>query len=357
MAGEQSLCTVIDQAIESSRKLYLLVNPQGLFDVTDRKPPMYSSWANFTSKALKDLFCQKLFSGITVTDYRAGEIEKKFGSKEKANIALVLARCLLDLFDNDIELASHTWAPEQILFISPSTTDTTRGDLYISLRPNLYEVKSADLLEEFTAGNPILLSFARLLLEINTGETIAMEIHPDKKDNIKNWVFLCGFVEEKLKIGEDAQYMEAVEGCLHLCKDLPRSKDRATGSAARKVLSKAIYAKIVRKLDLIVNPQNSKRKRRCSVSEYRQGKKTSTASPSGENSPVAAFAPSGSRAAMTVSRGSRLAKLSDGRTQPVDFLNMSVYDEQNEKSTTPEKSTYQVDGGSDGHLCKSLETR
>lgn len=271
---------MIHQAIEEGRKLHLLVSQHGVFNVTDIMPTIFSTSANLKSKPLTDLFLEKVFSQITTEDFIKGAMEKKVGSKEKAGIALMLARCLLEFFDDDIELASHSWAPEQIFFLSPSTTDATSGDLYVSLKPRLCGIKPADVLEKFKAGNPVLLSFARLMLEIDMGEKIPMKIYPENKDNEKNWASLCDLVEQKLKHGGSVQYLEAVKGCLHLCNNLPRSKDRATGSVARKVLRKAIYEKIIRKLELIVNPQNPKR-RRDSVSEYPRAKKPAIASQPG----------------------------------------------------------------------------
>lgn len=247
-------------------------------------PELLSTSSKLTSKALKDLFREKVFGHLTLEDFKNGTMSKKVGLKEKAKIVLMLARCLLEFFDEDIELASHSWAPEQIFFVSPSTSDVAPGDLYVSLKPRLSEIKAVDLLEEFRAGNPTLLSFARLMLEIDLGEEIQMDIRPTKKDNERSWVTLCDLVERKLEHGGNVQYLEAVKGCLHLCDNLPESKNRATGSAARKVLRRAIYEKIVRKLEIIVNPQNSKRRRQHSVSEYPQAKKSAITSQLGIDS-------------------------------------------------------------------------
>jgi hypothetical protein len=81
----------------------------------------------------------------------------------------------------------------------------TRGDIYVSLRPRPCEIKSADLLKEFRAGNPILLSFARLLLEIETGERIYIQIHPETEKNRESWGILCRFVQQKKGKGEWVQ--------------------------------------------------------------------------------------------------------------------------------------------------------
>lgn len=99
---------MIDQAISKSKKLYLLVNQQRLFNITDKMPKISSSSASFKTEALNNLFNQKLFRQITIQDFLGKAIEKKAGFKEKAEIALMLARCLLDFFEDDIKLASYS---------------------------------------------------------------------------------------------------------------------------------------------------------------------------------------------------------------------------------------------------------
>ncbi|TAQ85757.1 hypothetical protein B7494_g5906 [Chlorociboria aeruginascens] len=322
----EARCGSFPVAIDGAGKQNLCA--QGLFNVTDKMPTISSSSANFKSEALIELFRHDLFGQITVEDSLRGMMEKKVGSKQKAGIALMLARCLLDFFDDDIELASHSWAPGQIFFISPSTTTlATRGNIYVSLKPRPCEIKPTDLLGEFRAGNSIRLSFARLLLEIETGKEIPIPIHPETKKFEENWGFLCRFIKEKKDKGESVQYLDAVEGCLHLCNNLPRSKDRPTGSAASKVLRKAIYEKIILKLELITNPQSSKQKRQFSVSEHPQAKK-----------PL-------------------IAGLLGGESPGVHTSTTPFYHKQGEQSTTPEQPTHQRAGRFDGRLCESLKAR
>lgn len=304
------------------------------------------------------LFGQKLFSQITIQDSLGGLAERKAGPREKSEVALTLARCFLDFFDDEIELASHSWVPEQIFFISPSaSTPATRGDIYISLRPRPCELKPADLLEEFRAGNPILLSFARLLLEIETGEKITIPIDPETKKNLEVWGILCRLVNEKKYKGESVQYLEAVEGCLHLCNNLPRSKHRVTGSAASKVLRKAIYEKVIRKLELITNPYNAERKRQSSVSEYLQVKKPSTARPPGRVSPMGA---SKRETAIPGSPMGRLAphsRLPDAPRPGMDSSRMSSHHRRGEQSRILKQPTQQRHGRFDGRLCDGSKTR
>ncbi|KAM0522952.1 hypothetical protein ACHAPE_001441 [Trichoderma viride] len=207
-------------------------------------PELPSSSANFKAESLAALLSRNLKHFIW-EDIRKRVTEKKVSSKEKAEIALMLARCLLDFLDNEFELAPYSWTPEQIFFHDPSTT--TRREIYVSLRARRCEVKSADpdLLNEFRSGNLNLLSFARLLLEIETGEKIQ---YPNEGEDVKNWGFLCFLFKHKKDNMESPRFMDAVEGCLHLCNNLPESEDRVTESVASRGLRMAIYEKIIWKL-------------------------------------------------------------------------------------------------------------
>ncbi|KAJ5813586.1 uncharacterized protein N7503_000336 [Penicillium pulvis] len=268
-------------------------------------PPKTSSLDRFTAESLGELLDQKVFSRITPRDYLEGATKEKFGSREKAVLALALARCLMDFFDEDLELASYSWKPESIYFLRSSDTNASSRVPYISLRPKASSSpKYPDLLKAVGPGNPIFLSFARLLLEIDNGEQIPMDIHPESKANVSNWGEMCAYVNVAERDGSSS-YLKAVEGCLYLHMALPRSQDQTITSAG-EVLRKVIYDQIVRNLELMVNPQISKRKRRDSVSDLPLAKKLSISSPPHVNSqevlPCRAINPPGKKYVRPASR-------------------------------------------------------
>ncbi|KAJ5560391.1 hypothetical protein N7513_002790 [Penicillium frequentans] len=277
VAENDNLCTVIQRARGRGRKLYASVDQRGLFDISDKMPPKTSSLDRFTAESLGELLDQKVFSRITPRDYLEGATKEKFGSREKAVLALALARCLMDFFDEDLELASYSWKPESIYFVRSSGTNTSSRVPYISLRPKDLGSKCPDLLKAIGPGNPIFLSFARLLLEIDNGEQIPMDIHPESKANVSNWGKMCAYVNMAERDGSSS-YLKAVEGCLYLHMALPKSQDQISASAS-EILRKVVYDQIVRNLELMVNPQMSKRKRRDSVSNLPLAKKLSISSP------------------------------------------------------------------------------
>lgn len=256
-----------------------------MFNVTNKMKLKWSS--NQESKGLDKLLREKLFSQMTVQDFDTEALNEKVGLKEKAGIALMLARCLSEFVDGDIDLAAHSWIPGNLYFVRYSTESSSRwGDLYVALRPARHSRPEAeDLLSEFGPGNPTLLSFARLLLEIEFGEEMNMPIQSEMTENLKSWAKLVHIVQVKKDRGESSQYLEAVEGCLNLCKNLPRPKDRPKGADAREVLRKAIYERIIKKLEVLANPHVAKRKREDSVSRSRSTVRRSAIRTSNEGFP------------------------------------------------------------------------
>ncbi|ODH20252.1 hypothetical protein ACO22_05932 [Paracoccidioides brasiliensis] len=282
-AEKGSICAAIQRANEG-RKLYLFVDQRGSFDISDKIPPILLSSESFTAESLEELLNQKVFTRITARDYLEGVAVEKFGSREKATLALSLARCLMDFFDEDLELASHSWRPETLYFLRPSGANASDRVLYISLKPKFSGPKPPDLLKTVGPGNPILLSFAKLLLEIENGEKLSMEIHSDSKTNVSKWGEMCAFVNVAEREG-NGNYLQAVEGCLYLHMALPKFQEQTSGSTASEVLRKAIYENIVRNLELMVNPQISKRKRRDSVSDLPLSKTLLISSPTTDKGP------------------------------------------------------------------------
>ena len=52
------------------------------------------------------------FSQITFENHRDLRVAERFGAKEKAGLALVLGRCLMDFFDHD--LIPDNWSSEKV---------------------------------------------------------------------------------------------------------------------------------------------------------------------------------------------------------------------------------------------------
>ncbi|KAL4734587.1 hypothetical protein BDV11DRAFT_197964 [Aspergillus similis] len=280
-ARVDGICAAIQRARDQRRSIHLFVYKDGLFDISDTMPTTPLSAAHYTIETLQQLLDKKALTRITPGDYLLGHVEEKLSSREKAVLALGLARCLLEFFDADVDLASHSWKPEYVFFLRPKQGHGRDRILYISLKPietDLAGTKSTQPNGAVGPGNPVLLSFARLLLEIENGEMIPMEIHPQSQANILTWAEMCDVVERVERDG-GGNYLRAVEGCLYLHMALRKFQTKAADLPLSECLRKTIYDQIVRNLEVHVNPQSFKRKRRDSVSDLPISKKLSFSSP------------------------------------------------------------------------------
>ncbi|KAJ0425354.1 hypothetical protein BJY00DRAFT_179523 [Aspergillus carlsbadensis] len=273
---KNTLCSAIQQAQKNGKVLHVVVDEQGLFDITDRMPAVMSSVDKHSVETLAQLLDQKAFTRITAKDYISGTAKQKFSSREKSLLALSLARCLMDLFDQDLELGLYSWKPEYLYFVRRSGTSTTNRALYVSLKPREPEAEAPAPSGGVGPGNPVLLAFAKLLLEIESGDSIPIEIQPESKANLSKWAEMCDFVSVAEREGS-ANYLKAVEGCLYLHMALPKFLDQDGAPVTDQVLRKVIYEQVVRNLELMTNPETSKRKRRDSVSDLPISKKLSLA--------------------------------------------------------------------------------
>ncbi|KAL3474871.1 hypothetical protein BJX99DRAFT_230848 [Aspergillus californicus] len=272
-AQKDGVCAAIRRARKQGRSIYLSIDSEQLFDVSDTMPTSVPTTAHLMTETLDKLLDQKALTRITPGDYRRGTVGDKFSSREKAILALALARCLMEFVDNEVELASHSWKPESVYFLRSSRGPGRDRVLYLSLKPASPGYRSCQTMGALGPGNPILLSFAKLLLEIDNGERLTMDIYPDSRANLPTWGEMCDIVERIEREG-GGNYLRAVEGCLYLHMSLRKSQTQA-GMTPGDALRKTIYEQIVRNLEDNANPQSSKRKRRDSVSELPLGKKLS----------------------------------------------------------------------------------
>ncbi|KAL3474043.1 nucleoside phosphorylase domain-containing protein [Aspergillus californicus] len=269
-----TLCTAIQQAQASGKILHIVVDQQGLFDITDKMPAVMSSVDKLSVETLAQLLDRKVFTRITARDYLLGTAKEKFSSREKALLALSLARCLVDFFDQD--LGSHSWKPESLYFLRRSGTHASDRALYISLKPPGPGTEVSASFGGVGPGNPVLLAFAKLLLEIDSGDTIPIEIQPESKGNLSKWAEMCDFVSVAEREGS-GNYLKAVEGCLYLHMALPNFLDEEGAPATDQILRKAIYEQVVRNLELMAKPETAKRKRHDLISDLPISKKLSLA--------------------------------------------------------------------------------
>ncbi|CAM1506236.1 Fc.00g058770.m01.CDS01 [Cosmosporella sp. VM-42] len=119
----------------------------------------------------------------------------------------------------------------------------------------------------FPAGHPILLSFAKLLLEIKSGEIIDLEIRALNQDNLMSWARLCSYVATLEINGGSFDYIQAVKECLYLHLQLPKFMVDELHTSVAEALKKGIHEHIILNLEHELRPEGLKRKRRESLTE------------------------------------------------------------------------------------------
>ncbi|EEU35604.1 uncharacterized protein NECHADRAFT_86785 [Fusarium vanettenii 77-13-4] len=265
---EKCMCEGIKQAMKDRKKLHLLVDHRGVIDVTDSVKPAPLRRDSFDGISLSELLRQDVFGPIDTQAWFNNTAARKVNSATKAQVALGLSRCLMDFFDKGLELASHSWTAENVHFreSSDSNREGMQRLLYVSLRPKLDQARSADINKMldnddinkmFDSDNPVVLSFAKLLLEIFDGKAISIQRIPTGEEKLWNWLDLGDVVENLLQDqsrGSFAfKYLEVVESCLRLRATLRDCKSRSDLVATSRFVRKTIYENVVRKLEVLAS--------------------------------------------------------------------------------------------------------
>lgn len=194
-------------------------------------------------------------------------------------MALALARCLMVFFDRNLERASCNWSAENIFVMRSSHPhgEPPRWHILVGSQPPNFGHPS--FLHKVVPGNPVLLSFAKLLLEIINGEKIPLDIDSQNiTKNIGNWAQMCSYVEEARQDGSSF-YLQAVQGCLYLHMHLQKDDNLQSINSSGVAMREVIYEQIVQNLERELNPDGLKRKRRRSFSERPNLKRLHTDEP------------------------------------------------------------------------------
>ena len=108
------------------------------------------------------------------------------------------------------------------------------------------------------ATEPCWLSFAKLLLEIDSGEEIGVKIHPEPQSNMPALGKLIEYLDLRESETENPGYLRAVRGCLFAGTALKISRDNADqDSATIRLMRKELNEKVVMELERIHKPQIS----------------------------------------------------------------------------------------------------
>ncbi|KPM39642.1 hypothetical protein AK830_g6899 [Neonectria ditissima] len=212
---------------------------------------LFGAWAGFTSfgaglltkESLSQLIVKGAFKPISrdINALLRGASTSQFSTKDKRALAVKLGFCLMDFFDT--ELTSET-----IYFLDPSASSANREFPYLAFSSKLPPVISSG---NIRIGHPTLLSFAKLLLEMEYGQVIELDISTDNNQNQLAWVKLMGIVDD-LEEDKSDLYLQAIRGCLlvppMLAKILSSRGTERKDTAPR--IRKKLYKEVVRNLEL-----------------------------------------------------------------------------------------------------------
>ncbi|KAL7796893.1 hypothetical protein V8C43DRAFT_277625 [Trichoderma afarasin] len=233
------ICTDIRQHTGQGKALMLLIEKYGIF----------GAWANPTSsgpdpsskESLNQLIEKGAFKPLDLHALIHGASQQKFSTKDKRALAVKLGFCLMDFFDADI-------TSKRIYFLNASKPGPKEGLPYLAFGSKL--PATADPYS-FRMGHPALLSFAKLLLEIDFGQCIDLEISPYNSQNQVTWAKLVSYVD-RLEEDRSDSYLEAIRACLHVHRKIAeklRSRDLDSKGADSRI-RKTLYKEVVHKLEL-----------------------------------------------------------------------------------------------------------
>ncbi|KEZ43238.1 hypothetical protein SAPIO_CDS4927 [Scedosporium apiospermum] len=230
----EDVCQVAREAYECQQAVSIYVHDNKLHDTSDFDEEPSNPEAEHTislSSLLDDQVLRDRF---------------KFPLVHKRILALTLARSLLNLYEGP--WIQTDWSAEHVLF----AYGTDRKRVYDIHQPYLPCTLSSEHEYQSTVSdplhnNPLILSFGRLLMEMDKGERIAITKTVRSKPSL--YRTLVAELDDWGKELLTSYYTQAVEGCLKFPKWLQANRGMSRELAYRK----AILEKILHPLELEVS--------------------------------------------------------------------------------------------------------
>lgn len=170
-----------------------------------------------------------------------------FTPAQKQAIALKLARCFMDFFDS--ESNSPAWDLGKVYLVAPPGNRTQDRLIYVAFNNGNPHPPTAPP----DIGHPVLLAFAKLLLEIDDGNEIDLS---QCGSSVEQWAQLCVHAQAAERAGSGL-YALAVSACLYLHVNFPRDED------PKAEIRRRIHQRVVSQLEAALNrPDSMERKRR-----------------------------------------------------------------------------------------------
>lgn len=193
-------------------------------------------------ESLRDLIDRGDFKKLS-TDINAAlhnPQAKSFSTIERRRLAVELGFGLMDFFDAEV-------SSKRIYILHNAEQDIQP---HLAFKSKLPTISNPYKFSRFRP-HPMLMSFAKLLLEICYGQILHFEIGAGDGQNLESWVRL-GTLVESLRNTEPDPCLEAIESCLVAHLEIARALDNAENlsvkDAERKIRRK-LYEEVVHKLE------------------------------------------------------------------------------------------------------------
>ncbi|EPS44200.1 hypothetical protein H072_1881 [Dactylellina haptotyla CBS 200.50] len=230
-----NLCGYIDRFPEESNPVVLSI----AFDKTKLLATTADLLAHagaLPEKSLEDLLGRGFFRKPT-----AGGA---FSPGDKAVLTLSLARCLLHFFQGP--WMERPWSAESVRFLQRNTSTEILDIHHPYIRYVLPNEVGTTVEPKFAKFQRVMLSFGRLLLEIETGENIVIDSSLESDpDDVKNTLMDILDRQEEPR----GPYHLAVEGCLKFKASLASIQKREPKLELDHQIRKVIYTSVIKHLE------------------------------------------------------------------------------------------------------------
>lgn len=250
------ICADLRQHAGQGKALTLLATERALLGLwADAAPPPINQSSR---RSLDQLIQDGAFKRLDLKTLFHGASPGNLSLRDKRKLAVTLGFCLMDFFD--VNLSSN-----RIYFLhdKPNSMESTRKPEfpYLAFGPGL---PAPGKQHNIGPGHPALLSFAKLLLEMDFGQSLNLDISPHSHQNLTVYAELLKAFENLSEERSDS-YIEAIHGCLLVhanisyalaFRDLDSRKIDAT-------IRKRLYEEVVCKLEdgLVESIPRKKRQR------------------------------------------------------------------------------------------------
>ncbi|KAL8418730.1 hypothetical protein RB594_002080 [Gaeumannomyces avenae] len=243
VAEIQNICLDLRNRIGQGEALILLLEKYGLFGAWTPLQ-LAQPFSAPPKENLDKLISSGAFKPLDLLTLTRGSLPIRYSIREKRALAVRLGYCLMDFFDANLSSKSIYFLGSRKASCSRTRSET----LYLSFASGLPATTESHV---FQIGHPTLLSFAKLLLEIDFGQSIDLNISSDDdKANRVIWAELCNVVDQ-LEEERNDSYLQAVRGCL--MAHIQISRALRMGSAderdAEITIRKELYREVVERLE------------------------------------------------------------------------------------------------------------